>query len=95
MIYGGYQAVIYYTVLQSQEVLLLSAGATAIRFLPMGAGGFTVSLGTGVLVAKYDARWILLAGLIISTVAPIPAAMMPADDPSLYMFNPLVHQEIY
>lgn len=84
VIYGGYQTVIYYTVLISQDVLHLSAGATAIRFLPMGAFGFAFSLGMGYAVQHYDARWLLLGGLIICAIAPLPTTMMPENDQSLY-----------
>lgn len=83
IVYGSYQTVIYYTVLQSQEVLKLSAGSTALRFLPLGATGFITSMTTGSLMNKIDGKWILLAGLGISTIAPIPAALMPESDADL------------
>ncbi|GAB7347058.1 hypothetical protein MBLNU459_g3197t2 [Dothideomycetes sp. NU459] len=86
VIYGGYQTVIYYTVLISQDVLHLSAGATAIRFLPMGAAGFAFSLGMGPMVQRYDPRWLLLTGLGISAVAPLPSSLMPEDDQSFWKY---------
>lgn len=74
----------------SQDVLKLSAGATAIRFLPMGAAGFTFSMGMGYAVQKYDPRWLLLAGLVICAAAPLPSSLMPEDDQSLYVLKPNV-----
>ncbi|KAJ5151997.1 permease of the major facilitator superfamily [Penicillium capsulatum] len=73
--YGSYQNVIYYIVLMAQQVDNLSAGNTAIRFLPMGVIGFIVSLGTGKLLEWMNGKYTLLAGLILTVVAPIPSAL--------------------
>lgn len=66
---------IYYIVLMAQKVDDLSAGDTAIRFLPMGVIGFIVSLGTGKLLEYMNAKYCLLAGLVLSVLAPVPSAM--------------------
>ncbi|KAJ5279852.1 permease of the major facilitator superfamily [Penicillium angulare] len=73
--YGSYQNVIYYIVLMAQKVDDLSAGETAIRFLPMGVIGFIVSLGTGKLLEYMNAKYCLLAGLTLSVLAPLPSAL--------------------
>ncbi|GLI74479.1 hypothetical protein PoHVEF18_002721 [Penicillium ochrochloron] len=73
--YGSYQNVIYYIVLAAQQVDKLSAGDTALRFLPMGVVGFIVSLGTGKLLEYMNGKYLLLAGLILTVVAPIPSAL--------------------
>lgn len=72
--YGSYQNIIYYIVLMAQKVDGLSAGDTAIRFLPMGAIGFIVSLGTGKLLEYINAKYCLIAGLVLSVVAAVPSA---------------------
>ncbi|KAJ6006262.1 major facilitator superfamily-domain-containing protein [Penicillium sp. IBT 35674x] len=72
--YGSYQNIIYYIVLMAQKVDGLSAGDTAIRFLPMGAIGFIVSLGTGKLLEYMNAKYCLIAGLVLSVVAAVPSA---------------------
>lgn len=59
----------------AQKVDDLSAGDTAIRFLPMGVIGFIVSLGTGKLLEYMNAKYCLLAGLVLSVLAPVPSAM--------------------
>ncbi|KAE8154178.1 permease of the major facilitator superfamily [Aspergillus avenaceus] len=73
--YGSYQNVIYYIVLMAQQVDKLSAGDTALRFLPMGAIGFVASMGTGKLLEYVNGKYTLLAGLLLTVVAPIPSAL--------------------
>ncbi|KAJ5972385.1 uncharacterized protein N7479_002303 [Penicillium vulpinum] len=73
--YGAYQNVIYYIVLMAQEVDKLSAGDTALRFLPMGAVGFIVSLGTGKLLEFMNGKHLLIAGLVLAVIAPISSAL--------------------
>ncbi|KAJ5160371.1 permease of the major facilitator superfamily [Penicillium canariense] len=73
--YGSYQNVIYYIVLAAQQVDHLSAGDTALRFLPMGVIGFIVSLGTGKLLEYMNGKYLLLAGLILTVLAPVPSAL--------------------
>ncbi|KAJ5521823.1 hypothetical protein N7527_005938 [Penicillium freii] len=73
--YGTYQNVIYYIVLMAQEVDKLSAGDTALRFLPMGAIGFIVSLGTGKLLEFMNGKHLLIAGLVLAVVAPVSSAL--------------------
>lgn len=84
MMYGSYQTVIYYTTLIAQEVQHLSASQTAIRFLPMGATGFCISMLMGSLVDRVNTKILLLAGMLLSTIAPISAAIMPASNPSFW-----------
>ena len=82
--YGSYQNIIYYIVLMAQKVDGLSAGDTAIRFLPMGAIGFIVSLGTGKLLEYINAKYCLIAGLVLSVVAAVPSAMTATLTENLY-----------
>ena len=81
--YGSYQTVLYYLVLMAQEVDQLSAGQTALRFLPMGAGGFIVSLVSGKLVEKVNGKVLLLLGMALSVLAPVPSCLT-ADKMNLY-----------
>ena len=83
--YGSYQNVIYYIVLVAQQVDHLSAGDTALRFLPMGAIGFIVSLGTGKALEYMNGKYLLIAGLVLSVVAPIPSALTVTSTEDLYV----------
>lgn len=85
--YGSYQTVLYYLVLMAQEVDQLSAGQTALRFLPMGAGGFIVSLVSGKLVEKVNGKILLLLGMALSVLAPVPSCLT-ADKMNLYASHP-------
>lgn len=83
--YGSYQNVIYYIVLAAQKVDELSAGDTALRFLPMGVIGFIVSMGTGKALEYFNAKYLLAAGLVCSVLAPIPSAMTVTITHNLYV----------
>lgn len=84
MMYGSYQTIIYYTTLIAQEVQNLSASQTAVRFLPMGATGFCLSMLMGTLVDRVNTKVLLLIGMLLSTLAPVSAAIMPLDNPSFW-----------
>lgn len=85
-VYGSYQTVIYYLVLMAQEVDELSAGETAIRFLPMGAGGFIVSLVCGRAIEVVNGKFLLLMGMALSVLAPVPSCLT-AQDLNLYVLS--------
>ncbi|KKY24998.1 putative mfs transporter [Phaeomoniella chlamydospora] len=80
VVYGSYQAIVYYTVLVAQEVNGFSAGATALRFLPMGIAGFTTSITMGSMVDRFNVKHLLLAGTVVCMIAPIPAALIKTGD---------------
>ncbi|KAL0933312.1 efflux protein [Colletotrichum truncatum] len=80
VMYGGYQTTIYYTTLIAQEVNKLSAGETALRFLPMGATGFIFSLAMSRMLEIFNPKWLLTAGMAICAIAPVPSALMRDDD---------------
>ncbi|OJJ98434.1 hypothetical protein ASPACDRAFT_44941 [Aspergillus aculeatus ATCC 16872] len=82
--YGSYQNVIYYIVLMAQEVDKLSAGQTALRFLPMGAIGFVASMGTGKALEYVNGKYTLLAGLVLTVVAPIPSSITASPESSFW-----------
>jgi hypothetical protein len=67
----------------AQQVDKLSAGDTALRFLPMGAIGFVVSLGTGKALEYMNGKYCLLAGMVLTMVAPIPSAITASPETSL------------
>ncbi|BCR82763.1 MFS transporter [Aspergillus chevalieri] len=87
--YGSYQNVIYYIVLMAQQVDNLNAGDTALRFLPMGAIGFVASMGTGKLLEYVNGKYTLLAGLILTVVAPIPSALTATNQEPDFWVNVL------
>ena len=78
--YGGYQTTIYYTTLIAQEVNHLSAGETALRFLPMGCTGFIVSLSMSYMLERVNTKYLLIAGMATCAIAPIPSALMNDSD---------------
>ncbi|KAI4722620.1 hypothetical protein E4T48_01211 [Aureobasidium sp. EXF-10727] len=86
VLYGSYQTVIYYVVLQAQEIAHLSAGATALRFLPMGAAGFTTNMVLAKWMKHMNTRYLMLLGMLITTLSPIPASLMPASSPSFWKY---------
>lgn len=69
----------------AQQVDDLSAGDTAVRFLPMGVIGFIASLGTGKLLEYMNGKYLLLAGLILTVVAPVPSALTVTSTDNLYV----------
>jgi len=81
--YGSYQTVIYYTVLIAQEVNHLSAGQTALRFLPMGFCGGITSMTVGKLMERFNTKTILIIGMLLMTIAPIPSALINEGDINL------------
>ncbi|RAL06199.1 MFS transporter [Aspergillus ibericus CBS 121593] len=83
--YGSYQNVIYYIVLMAQEVDQLSAGQTAIRFLPMGVIGFIASMGTGKALEYINGKYTLIAGLVLTVVAPIPSAITSSPETNFWI----------
>ncbi|KAL1644489.1 hypothetical protein SLS58_004403 [Diplodia intermedia] len=80
VMYGGYQTIVYYTTLIAQEVMHLSAGQTALRFLPMGATGFTCSLGMSRMLEIFNTKHLLIVGMAICAIAPIPSALIKEGD---------------
>ncbi|KAK1993235.1 major facilitator superfamily transporter [Colletotrichum falcatum] len=80
VMYGGYQTTVYYTTLIAQEVNKLSAGETALRFLPMGATGFIFSLSMSRMLEMFNTKHLLILGMTICAIAPIPSALMRQDD---------------
>lgn len=74
--YGGYQATIYYMTLMAQEVIHLSAGQTALRFLPMGATGFLTGLAMPFLLDHVNTKLLMVVGMVACAAAPISAALL-------------------
>lgn len=71
----------------AQQVDNLSAGQTALRFLPMGACGFIVSLTTGKLVEVMNGKVLLVLGMTLSVLAPIPSCLSAGPESSLYVLT--------
>lgn len=84
MMYGSYQTIVYYATLIAQEVQHLSASQTAIRFLPMGMTGFCMSMVMGYLIDRVNIKFLLLFGMLLSTVAPISGVTMTPEDMSFW-----------
>lgn len=69
----------------AQKVDKLSAGDTALRFLPMGAIGFIASLGTGKLLEYMNGKHLLIVGLVLAVVAPVSSALTSNPEAGLYV----------
>lgn len=89
--YGSYQNIIYYIVLMAQQVDKLSAGDTALRFLPMGAIGFIASMGTGKLLEYMNGKYLLLAGMALAVIAPVPSSVTATSNTDLYVSAPMIY----
>ncbi|KAI9929470.1 hypothetical protein ASPWEDRAFT_28673 [Aspergillus wentii DTO 134E9] len=87
--YGSYQNVIYYIVLMAQQVDNLSPGDTALRFLPMGVIGFIASMGTGIALEYVNGKYTLLAGLILTVLAPVPSSLTATNTEPDFWVNVL------
>ncbi|KAH8766100.1 major facilitator superfamily transporter [Diaporthe sp. PMI_573] len=84
VMYGGYQTTIYFVTLMAQEINHLSAGQTALRFLPMGCTGFVFSLGMSRALEVCNTKWLLVVGMVVCAVSPIPGALMSDGDISFW-----------
>lgn len=84
VMYGGYQTSVYYTTLIAQEINKLTPGETALRFLPMGFTGFIFSMSMSRALEVFNTKWLLVAGMLICGIAPIPSALMSSGDISFW-----------
>lgn len=84
VMYGGYQTTIYFVTLMAQEINHLSAGQTALRFLPMGCTGFVFSLGMSRALEVCNTKWLLVVGMVVCAISPIPGALMSDGDISFW-----------
>jgi len=82
--YGGYQTLLYYAILTSQEVLHLSAGTLAVRFIPVAVVGGSLTIIMGNFMTRFNIKHLLLVGLGCCTLAPIPTAVMSENDLSFW-----------
>lgn len=80
VMYGNYQTIVYYTVLIASDVEHLTAGQTAVRYLPMGAFGFSIAMSMGNIIDRVNVKWLLCLGMLLCTVAPISATTMGPED---------------
>lgn len=78
----------------AQEVDDLSAGQTALRFLPMGAGGFMVSLICGRAIELVNGKILLLLGMALSVLAPVPSCLT-AENLNLYVPDLYYYPDAY
>lgn len=78
--YGGWQSIVYYATLISQEIMLLSPGETALGLLPMCGISFILCIGLGPAIERVEAKWLLLAGLALCLIGPLPSAILPRSD---------------
>jgi predicted MFS family arabinose efflux permease len=79
--YGGYQTTIYYITLIAQEINKLSPSATAIRLIPMGLVGGILSVAMGPAVSRFNTKHLLLVGMGLCVLAPLPCCFMSSDSP--------------
>lgn len=84
VMFGGYQSTLYYMTLLAQDVNHLSAGETSVRLLPMGVISFLVCLLMWWMLEVYDSKYLLLGGMAICTIAPIPSAIMQTDQTNFW-----------
>src|ERR1700722_17684065 len=78
--YGGYQTTIYYITLIAQEINKFSPSATAIRLIPMGLVGGIFSVVMGPAVSRFNTKYLLLVGMTLCVIAPLPCCFMSSED---------------
>jgi MFS family permease len=74
--WATFNAFEYFMTLFFQEVQLLSAIQTSIRFLPMVVSGALTNIGTGMLVHKVPANMLLLGGCFVTAISPLLMAVV-------------------
>jgi predicted MFS family arabinose efflux permease len=80
VMYGGYQTTVYYITLIAQEINKLSPSATAIRLIPMDLVGGVFSVIMGPAVSRFNTKHLLLVGMALCVIAPLPCRFMSPDD---------------
>jgi predicted MFS family arabinose efflux permease len=78
--YGGYQTTIYYITLIAQEINKFSPSATTIRLIPMGLVGGIFSVVMGPAVSRFNTKYLLLVGMALCVIAPLPCCLVPPGD---------------
>lgn len=63
----------------SQNILLLSPLQTAIRFIPMGPMGLLASYFAGWSVNHFKIKNLIIFGMLLSMISPIPTAVMKVE----------------
>jgi predicted MFS family arabinose efflux permease len=84
VMYGGYQTTIYYITLIAQEVNKLSPSTTAIRLIPMGLVGGIFSVVMGPAVSRFNTKYLLMAGMALCVIAPLPCCFMSQGDTNFW-----------
>jgi hypothetical protein len=82
--YGGYQTTVYYITLIAQEINKLSPSATAIRIIPMGLVGGILSVAMGSTVSRFNTKYLVLVGMALCVIAPLPYCFMSPGDISFW-----------
>jgi nitrate/nitrite transporter NarK len=78
----------YFLTLFFQEVQDLSAIQTSVRFLPMVVSGCLTNAGTGLLVPRIPANWLIFISSAITAVSPLLMANINKDWPFWYVAFP-------
>lgn len=74
----------YLLTLYFQEVQELSALQTSLRFLPMVVSGCLTNIGTGLLVQRVSANWLVFGGSAITAASPLIMCFIHKDWPYWY-----------
>jgi hypothetical protein len=64
----------------------MSAIATALRFLLMGAAGFLTNMVLAKWMKYMDIRYLVTLGMVITLISPVSADLMPAEDPNFWRY---------
>ncbi|KAK7707403.1 hypothetical protein SLS57_009273 [Botryosphaeria dothidea] len=62
-----------------QEVQTLSALQTSVRFLPNAVMGIILSVGTGLILHRFSAYWIVLLASLVTAISPLLLAITNPD----------------
>ncbi|KAI9891158.1 MAG: hypothetical protein M1814_003001 [Vezdaea aestivalis] len=78
----------FFITLVFQEVQGLSAVQTSIRFLPMVVSGCGTNVGTGLLVPRVPANWLVLGSSTLTLFSPLLMAIAHKEWPYWYVMFP-------
>ena len=80
LLWGAFNATEMLLTFFFQEVQMLNATKTSIRFLPAPVVGLFVNVLMGLIIHRVRANWAIIIGTLISCVSPLLTALMKPQD---------------
>lgn len=80
LLWGAFNSVETLLTFYFQDVQMLSATQTSLRFLPLPIVGVCLNVFIGAVIHRLKANWAIIIGAMISAVSPILAGVMEPTD---------------